>query len=242
MDLRRLAESFATSFRRYAGRLHAADRYLRGEGLEIGALAEPLALPKGARARYVDIAPTEELRKLYPRGKRRHLVDVDVVDDGETLRTVANESQDFVIANHFLEHAEDPITAIQNLLRVVRRGGVLYLTIPDKRFDAEEQREATSYEHLLRDHEQGPEVSRSNHYADAVQNGANLPAAVETAEDAAVAVLEWQEHRIRFHCWSQTEILELMVKLQRRSGFPIFEVEHFSKNQDEMVLILRRKA
>lgn len=238
MDLRRVAKKIAKGFRQYQGRLRVADQYLRGEGLEIGALQDPLPLPRGTRARYVDIATTEELRRMYPRKARRHLVEVDVVDDGESLRSVANDSQDFVVANHFFEHVEDPISTLRNLLRVVKSGGVVYLSLPDKRFIFDRDRETTSYEHLVRDHEQGPEVSRHAHYVDVVRHAEKV--AEDSAVEARVAVLEQQSFRIHFHCWTQTEMLELLVKLQRRPGFPAFEVEHFSKNQDEMVLVLRK--
>ena len=40
---------------------------------------------------------------------------VDVVDDGETLATVAGgDRQDFIVANHFLEHTENPIGTIEH--------------------------------------------------------------------------------------------------------------------------------
>ena len=133
LDLRRIAKKLVTPFRQYLGRLTVADRHLRGAGLEIGALQDPMPMPKGTRVRYVDIAPTEQLRAMYPAKTRRWLVDVDVVDDGEKLATVADDSQDFVASNHFFEHAEDPIGALRNMLRVVRPGGVVYMSVPDKR-------------------------------------------------------------------------------------------------------------
>ena len=40
---------------------------------------------------------------------------VDVVDDAQTLATFPDESVDFVIANHVLEHLEDPIGALENV-------------------------------------------------------------------------------------------------------------------------------
>jgi hypothetical protein len=43
-----------------------AAAYLRGEGLEVGALHLPLKLPAEARARYVDRMTVEELRRHYP--------------------------------------------------------------------------------------------------------------------------------------------------------------------------------
>src|ERR1700748_3538530 len=41
-----------------------ARRYLRGRGLEIGALTTPLRLPPGVSARYVDRLPRDELVAL----------------------------------------------------------------------------------------------------------------------------------------------------------------------------------
>ena len=68
--------------------------------------------PDGAHARYVDRYSREDLRREYPELRTHDLVEVDVVDDGETLATVADASADFVIANHFIEHTEDPIRTL----------------------------------------------------------------------------------------------------------------------------------
>ena len=37
------------------------------------------------------------------------------MDDGERLATIADATQDFVIANHFLEHCQDPLGALGNM-------------------------------------------------------------------------------------------------------------------------------
>ena len=42
-------------------------------------------------------------------------VPVGCIDDGERLGKIADASQDFVIANHFLEHCQDPILALLNI-------------------------------------------------------------------------------------------------------------------------------
>jgi predicted SAM-dependent methyltransferase len=56
---------------------------------------------------------------------------VDVVDDDERVSTIGDATQDLVIANHFLEHYEDPLGALGIMIRVLRPGGVLYLAVPD---------------------------------------------------------------------------------------------------------------
>ena len=239
-DLRRLVKKAVTPLRQYLGRLSVADRHLRGDGLEIGALQDPLPLPRGARARYVDIAPTAALRAMYPRKAHRHLVEVDVVDDGERLATVGDASVDFVVANHFLEHCEDPIGTLRNLLRVVREGGVVYLSVPDQRHTFDRDRPATTVEHLERDHEQGPEVSRRAHYDEVVRLAERVTG--DVAVTARVAELEQQRFRIHFHCWAQTGLLQLLAALQVRPGFPRFDVAEFVANEREMVVVLKRLA
>src|SRR5262245_20671777 len=79
-----------------------APYYLRGRGLEIGALHNPLRVSSRAKVSYVDRLTVAGLREQYPDLRDKKLVRVDVVDDGEQLGSVATETQDFVIANHFL--------------------------------------------------------------------------------------------------------------------------------------------
>ena len=69
--------------------------YLKGRGLEIGALHNPLRVSSRAKVRYVDRLPVAELRAHYPDLRDKKLVRVDVVDDGERLDTVGTATQDF---------------------------------------------------------------------------------------------------------------------------------------------------
>ena len=110
-----------------------------------------------------------QLRAHYPDLRDKKLVRVDVVDDGERLDTVGTATQDFVIANHFLEHAQDPIGTIQRLLQVLRPQGILYLAVPDKRFTFDEGRPLTTLDHLIRDHTEGPEWSCESHFREWVE-------------------------------------------------------------------------
>jgi SAM-dependent methyltransferase len=141
-----------------------AARYLQGDGLEIGALHNPLPVPSGARVRCVDRMPVAELERHYPELRDKTLVPVDVIDDGERLGSVRDASVDFVIANHFLEHCQDPIGALGTMFRVVRPGGIVYLAVPDKRYTFDVDRDVTQPEHVLDDHRNSPEGSKRRHY------------------------------------------------------------------------------
>src|SRR3954449_9087870 len=145
-------------------RRELAAEFLRGNGIEIGGLHLAIPMPAGASVRYVDRITVPELREHYPELDDWDLVSVDIVDDGEVLATIEDGSVDFIIANHFLEHCEDPIAAIQNHLRKLRRGGVLFYAVPDKRYTFDWPRQVTSLQHMLVDHEEGAERSRRDHY------------------------------------------------------------------------------
>ncbi len=83
-----------------------AATYIQGNGIEIGALHNPLRVPPGVKVAYVDRLSVQDLRKHYPELNDKELVNVDIIDDGEKLSTIADASTDFVIANHFIEHTQ----------------------------------------------------------------------------------------------------------------------------------------
>ena len=213
-----------------------AEIYLSGEGIEIGALHNPLPVPAAAKVRYVDRAPIEKLRSLYP--DLEGIVTPDIVDDGETLAKVADASQDFVIANHFIEHCEDPIKTIENLLRVLKRGGVLYLTVPDKRFTFDVDRPVTTLEHVLRDYREGPQWSRAQHFEEyhrvvlqVSEEGEAQAIAARLAADA--------DANTHFHVWSQAEMFTFVSALKTVVGLDL-EVEAYCANGIEGIFILRK--
>jgi predicted SAM-dependent methyltransferase len=230
--LRRLLAGRVTPLNRDA----IAARYVRGDGLEIGALHNPLPVSEHARVRYVDRMQTSELRHQYPELDNEPLVEVDVVDDGERLESVPDSSVDFVIANHFLEHCQDPLGALGTMFRVVRPGGIVYLAVPDKRFTFDVDREVTPAHHLIEDYRDGPEGSRREHF----EEWARLVDKVDEAEVAGhAAKLIEDDYSIHFHVWTQAEALELLGVARRELGLE-FDVEVAIRNGHENVFVLRK--
>jgi predicted SAM-dependent methyltransferase len=215
-----------------------AARYLRGTGIEIGALHNPLRTPPGALVRYIDRLHVTQLREHYPELNALPLVEVDIIDDGERLEAIPDGSLDFVIANHFLEHCQDPLRALVHFCRVLRVGGIVYLAVPDKRRTFDVDRPVTSLEHLLEDHAKGPARSRRAHF----EEWARLVDRVDDSElDRRVEELMAKDYSIHYHVWTQAELLELLAALRNRLQLP-FEVEVLARNQHEHIVILERCA
>jgi predicted SAM-dependent methyltransferase len=193
-----------------------ARRYLSGTGIEIGALTMPLRVPPDVRVRHVDRksraallredGPGLEVLGLDPSA----IPEIDIVDDASRLAAIDDGTMDFVIANHVLEHLEDPIEALENFLRVLRVGGIVLLTLPDPRYTFDAPRGRTSVEHVLRDHRQGPAVSRRDHYEEWARFIEGTP------DDSVAEQVEGyarEDARHHFHVWELDDFLELLRAL-----------------------------
>jgi predicted SAM-dependent methyltransferase len=213
-----------------------ARRFIQGSGIEIGALHNPLVLPWSAHVRYVDRMPVAELRRHYPELESEDLVEVDLIDDGERLDSVPDGSQNFVVANHFLEHSENPLGALLNMFRVLRTGGVIYLAVPDKRFTFDLERPTTPLEHVVRDYEEGPEHSRRAHFEEWARFVDDVP---ETDVERRVGQLLEIDYSIHFHVWTQVDVLELLVAFQDRFRVS-YDLELAVRNDHENIFILRK--
>jgi SAM-dependent methyltransferase len=191
----------------------------------------------GARVSYVDRLPREELVKLYVDVDPQGILPVDIVTDGESLPGVADDSQDFVIANHMVEHCEDPIGTLRHMLRVLKVGGVLYLTLPDKRFTFDHDRPVTSFEHVRDDYLQGPIGSRHGHYVDWLIHVERVQSQGEIEERARG--LGAERANIHFHAWDQAAVMEMLARMQRELGF-MFDVEVMSRTGLEVIFVMRK--
>ena len=213
-----------------------ASRYLAGKGIEIGALHHPLPVPASAQVRYVDRLPIEGLRSHYPELAELPLVSVDLIDDGETLTKVPDNSQDFVIANHFLEHCEDPIRTLRTFFRVLRPGGILYLAVPEKHHTFDGDRPVTTLAHLWADHRMGPSRSRHDHY----QEWVRLDKKTDPVEvERSVASLEARQYSIHFHVWDQPAWLEFVHAMQLHY---LFQFEVLCQHGIEMINVVRKPS
>jgi SAM-dependent methyltransferase len=230
-------------------RTEFARAYLAGEGLEIGGLNWPLDAPPWAVVRQVDRMSTEDLKREYPEVADQPLLNVDVVDNGETLETIPDGSQDFIIANHFLEHTQDPIGTIGIHLGKLKPGGVLFYAVPDKRYTFDFRRTITPLAHMVRDHEEGPEGSRREHFDEwtSLVGGTEEDRATDDAyrkfmqwADTEARRLEDEDFSIHMHVWDQASFLALLLHCRER--FANFDIEVIAQRSIEIVVILRKKG
>ena len=127
-----------------------AHKYCIGLGLEIGG-AEHNAF--GLNTLNVDLTDSmdtvfklEEVRRC---GKARK---VDIVASGGSVPR-ADESQDFIVSAHVLEHMPNPIKALLEWDRLIRPGGIIFMIVPHKERTFDRDYERTTLQHLIDDYE-----------------------------------------------------------------------------------------
>jgi SAM-dependent methyltransferase len=221
--------------RRLDLRYRLARRHLRGVGLEIGALDRPLFLPRYARAYYLDRLLPAKLYEHYPELSHRRFF-VSLVGDGETMACVRDASLDFLIANHVIEHCQDPIGAIQTFVSKLKPEGRIFMAVPDMRRTFDRRRTETPYEHLTADHERGPAISRNAHYQEWAEfvDGLNGPAA-----DARAEALKQQDYSIHFHCWTLDGFQKFISHVAGQLPLRIVDVRSW---RDENIFIIEKTS
>lgn len=215
-------------------RAQLAHRYLKGEGIEIGALASPLHVPPHAKIRYVDRMSQEDLYREYPVMSERQIVNIDIVDNGETLEKIPDDSLNFIVANHFMEHCQDFLGTLNTHARKLKRLGRLFYAIPNRHYTFDQHRPNTTFEHLLEDYHKGPAHNRVAHFDEWVR-------LVERLEEPEASVrakhLLDTDHSIHFHAWDARALFHCLGASIMFLDFPGF-VAHFELNGHEVICVL----
>jgi len=181
---------------------------LMGDGLEIGPLHRPMVTHSGMNMKYVDRCTVAELREHYPELNDLPLVEPHILDDAESLKNVPNESFDFLISAHVIEHMKNPLSALEQWARVIKPGGLIYMIVPDKRVTFDKKRARTNTAHIVLDYKKPSAERDYEHYLDYAVHVHD-----KTDHDEAIAeadrLLEI-DYSIHYHVFIPEDIVSLL--------------------------------
>lgn len=75
-----------------------------------------------------------------------------IIADATDLSVIDSEKYDFLLSSNNLEHIANPIKAIMEMWRILKKGGVALFVVPNKVFTFDHRREYTPFEHFLEDY------------------------------------------------------------------------------------------
>jgi len=236
-----------------------AAKYLKGSGLEIGAMHNPLRLSRGVSVQYVDYFSREENLERFSEIGHLNLVNPHFVEDGFTLPSFKSSSMDFLIANHVLEHSNNLYKTLNRWAEVLRPHGTLFFSVPVVDLCFDRGRRPTAIEHFVLDFELESagnlDVFREetkNHYIEWLS--ISLPAMLteqgldydrknkieELLKKTADELLA-ENDDIHFHTFTPTSfkgLLDYFCSNIRRD----FKVLEIAQNNGEIIGILKRVA
>lgn len=191
--------SSGDSMRLYLGSLVA------GEGIECGAGNRPMQINLDAKVRYLEaFAYGSNESRSYPGAVRYSgFVPIDIVDKIEDMKSLGDESVDFVIASHVIEHTPNPVGAIAAFRRILRSSGKAILIVPDHDLTFDKPRAITTVEHLMLDYTDYARERDLEHYKEYARLvGGGSP---EQAFD------DWRSGAdMHYHCFTPASFMALV--------------------------------
>jgi ubiquinone/menaquinone biosynthesis C-methylase UbiE len=125
-----------------------AHKYCIGKGLEIGGSAHN---PFGLNTLNVDYS--DSMDTISKKNEIRFCgkaLKVDIVANGDDI-PLSDESQDFIVGSHIIEHFTNPIKALVEWDRLVKFGGIIFMIVPHKERTFEKEKKSTPIGHLIED-------------------------------------------------------------------------------------------
>lgn len=211
---------------------HLLNRYCQGAGVEIG----PGVSPYGARDRTIMV---ERYAVRYGTSTV-----VDILADATEL-PLQDESVDYLISAHMLEHHHDPLTVLDEWRRVLRDRGHLFLVLPHGGRTWDRGRQISTLDRLREVHRLPNDPDAPLNWNDYERVSLTVPHLWMTEPEAKNADATWnrrwlvENSKIHYHVWTQNEMVEV---LQGR-GFEILAaLEELPERLDSFVVVAAKSV
>ncbi len=76
-----------------------------------------------------------------------------MIADAVDLAAVPDEGYDFVLSSNNLEHIANPMKAVKEFIRVLKKGGIILIVVPNKEVTFDHDRQYTPFTHILEDYQ-----------------------------------------------------------------------------------------
>lgn len=220
-----------------------ACKYIVGQGIEIGAQGSPLQVDRNkTTVTYVDRISNEQTTTLHNLSAQE-LTSINILAEADNLDMFRNESLDFVIANHLLEHIPNPVAAIEEWLRILRNNGVLYLSLPNyccNEYDF--QRRPASLDHIIDDFQNKKKDKKEEHWKEFVEIVEGFPRDSLDFSKCLHEQYRLKDNRIHMHVFNKELIDDIIEYIKANLYSNLHVIDFFSfKYSFEIIVILRKQ-
>jgi SAM-dependent methyltransferase len=122
---------------------------LKGYGIEFGAATVPTFLPDNCKVEYADFFQKGEGCNERFEGE---FVNVKYNTSLDEMKDINNNSLDFIINCHVIEHVPQTLLALELCYNKLKSGGILFMAIPHMKYTFDALRPLTSIDHFIEDY------------------------------------------------------------------------------------------
>ena len=156
--------------------------------------------------------------------------------DGGSLMEIADNSYDFVLSCHSLEHMANPIKALAEWKRIIKDNSYVLLILPHKDNTFDRNRPITHMDHLINDLENNTLENDVTHFQEVLSlHDLSLDTGIKDMEALRLRTSENYNNRCVHHHVFNTPMVAQMVDY---AGFKICEIQHF--NPFHIIFLLKK--
>lgn len=146
--------------------------------------------------------------------------------DGGNLNQIGDNTYDFVLSCHSLEHMANPLKALMEWKRIIKNNSHVLLILPHKDKTFDHNRALTSMSHLINDLENDMQENDSTHFDEVISfHDITLDNGVNNIDELKKRTFENFSNRCVHHHVFNTP---LVAKMADYTGFKICEIQHFN--------------
>lgn len=139
------------------------------------------------------------------------------IAEATDLQKIPGKAYDFVLSSHSLEHVANPIKALKEWFRLLKKDGKLILVLPDKRYTFDHKRNYTTYEHLIADYANNTNENDTTHFEEILTKHDETIAGV-SYEDCKLALSDNFAQRCAHHHVFSFEVTKQILEY---AGFKV---------------------
>lgn len=134
---------------------------------------------------------------------------VDYVTDASNLFFAENGSLDFICSSHVMEHLANPLKAIAEWKRALKKGGIIYAGVPDKRHTFDHKRDRTPLNHLIEDLDRKTDQTDQTHVSDFIEKWDSPEVSCSRRKEILEDAKRHPQSRVHHHVWIAEDVKEI---------------------------------
>jgi len=209
----------------------------RGNCIEIGALSSPGWFPFAKKIIYADIQSSEEAKKSleklgYFGYHKNEFVDVSILFDPQKppLSKIPSNSVDCIYSSHSLEHSPNPISALIDYIRVIKKDGIVYSIIPNKEYTYDKNRKSTNIDYLINKYQNNLWSYEINEYRDVFMNTDNHDVYNNKSEKDIMNAYKENTGHHHIYVYDEMNTLQLINFVLKKTTTKIIYFDSTNKN------------